>query len=518
MFKNPNGSRLERCLVLSLVLVLLFFSFSLGQSKSGSAAKGKPLDSFKAIEKDITEYTLPNGLKFIILERHEAPVVSFCTYANVGSNNEVTGITGISHIFEHMAFKGTTTIGTKDYEKEKVLMAKQDSLFEEILEEKDKGDRANQDRLKKLQDEFSKDQDEAGKYVVTNEFGAIVEEAGGVGLNAFTSNDQTCYIYSFPSNKLELWMSLESDRFQHPVLREFFKEKDVIMEERRLGVENNPFGKLFEEFMAAAYKAHPYHHEVVGHMSDLQSISRGQARDYYKKYYVPNNLTIGIVGDVNPQEVISFAKKYFGDIPKGEYPAPVRTKEPEQLGEKRVEVEDKSQPILLIGYHRPNVTNSQDPAFSAIADYLGGGRTSRLYKILVKEKKIAVQVGAIPSFPAEKYPSLIAFYAVPAKDHSNKECEDIIYQEIEKIKTDNISSEDLNAVKTRAKANFIRQLKSNLGMAIQLTSYQVISGDWRNLFKELDRINQLTPSDVKTAANEYLKRTNRTIGEIVTTK
>jgi predicted Zn-dependent peptidase len=508
----------KRFFALSLVLVSLLFSFSFGQKGSGAAVKGKPLDSFKGMEKDITEYTLPNGLKFIILERHEAPVVSFCTYANVGSNNEVTGITGISHIFEHMAFKGTTTIGTKDYEKEKIAMAKEDSLFEEILEEKDKGDRADQDKLKKLQDEFSKDEDEAGKYVVTNEFGAIVEEAGGVGLNAFTSNDQTCYIYSFPSNKLELWMALESDRFVHPVLHEFYKEKDVIMEERRLRTESSPFGKLFEEFMAAAYKAHPYHHDVVGHMSDIQSISRHQAQDYFKKYYIPNNLTIGIVGDVNPKEVIAFAQEYFGNIPKGEYPSPVRTVEPPQLGEKRIEVEDKSQPILLIGYHRPNTNNSEDPAFSAIADYLGGGRTSRLYKILVKEKKIAVQVGAIPTFPAKKYPSLIAFIAFPSKDHSNQECEDVIYQEIEKIKTDPISAEDLNAIKTRAKANFIRQLKSNMGMGIQLTSYQVISGDWRNLFKELDRINSLTPSDIQKAASEYLKKTNRTVGEIVSTK
>ncbi|MCJ7458431.1 MAG: insulinase family protein [candidate division Zixibacteria bacterium] len=508
----------KRCLALSLVLVSFLFSFSFGQKGSGAAGKGKPLDSFKGMEKDITEYTLPNGLKFIILERHEAPVVSFCTYANVGSNNEVTGITGISHIFEHMAFKGTTDISTKDYEKEKIVMAKEDSLFNEILMERDKGDRADQDRLKKLQDEFSKTQDEAGKYVVSNQFGAIVEEAGGVGLNAFTSDDQTCYIYSFPSNKLELWMALESDRFIHPVLREFYKEKDVIMEERRLGIESSPFGKLFEEFMAAAFKSHPYHHQVIGHMSDLQSITRHQAQDYYKKYYIPNNLTIGIVGDVNPKEVIAFAQEYFGSIPRGEYPSPVRTVEPPQLGEKRIEVEDKSQPILLIGYHRPNTNNSEDPAFSAIADYLGGGRTSRLYKILVKEKKIAVQVGSIPAFPAEKYPTLIAFYAVPSKDHSNQECEDIIYQEIEKIKTDPISTEDLNAIKTRAKANFIRQLKSNMGMGIQLTSYQVISGDWRNLFKELDRINSLTPSDIQKAANEYLKKTNRTVGEIVTSK
>ncbi|MFH1336372.1 MAG: pitrilysin family protein [Candidatus Zixiibacteriota bacterium] len=498
-------------LVLTVFFVFLFFPWS-------SAEQKKAVDSFKEIENSVTEYTLSNGLKFIILERHEAPVVSFCTYANVGSNNEVTGITGISHMFEHMAFKGTSTIGTKDYGSEQKAMAKEDSLFDEILKERDKGERVDQERLKNLGEEFAKAQDEARGYVISNQLGSIVEEEGGVGLNAFTSNDQTCYIYSFPSNKLELWMSLESDRFVHPVLREFYKEKDVVMEERRLGVESNPFGKLFEEFMAAAYKAHPYHHEVVGHMSDLESMSRQQAEEYLKKYYVPNNLTIGIVGDVNPQEVITLAEKYFGTIPKGEYPPPVRTKEPEQLGEKRVEVEDKSQPILVVGYHRPNVNDPDDPAFNAIADYLGGGRTSQLYKILVKEKKIAVAVGVIPTLPGEKYPSLIAIYAVPAKDHTNRECEDMIYQEIEKIKTDTVSTSDLAAIKTRAKVNFLKQLKSNLGMAIQLTSYQAISGDWRNLFDQLDLINEVTASDIERVANQYLKKSNRTVAELVTVK
>ncbi|MGB8656685.1 MAG: pitrilysin family protein [Candidatus Zixiibacteriota bacterium] len=499
------------CFVLCIILSFFPCSFSFG-------AKGKSTDSFKDIESKVTEYTLSNGLKFIVLERHDAPVVSFCTYANVGSSNEVTGITGISHLFEHMAFKGTSTIGTKDYAKELLAMTKEDSLFDEMLRERDKGNRADQERLKKLGEEFTKAQDEAREFVISNQLGSIVEEEGGVGLNAFTSNDQTCYIYSFPSNKLELWMSLESDRFAHPVLREFYKEKDVVMEERRRGVESNPFGKLFEEFEAAAFKAHPYHHEVVGHMSDLLSISRHQAEEYLKKYYIPNNLTIGIVGDVKPQEVIALAEEYFGSIPQGEYPAPVRTKEPEQLGEKRVEVEDKSQPIMVIGYHRPNTTDADDPAFSAIADYLGGGRTSRLYKILVKEKKIAVAVGGIPTFPGEKYPCLIGFYVVPAKDHGNQECEDIVYQEIEQIKTDTISTDDLVAIKTRAKANFLRNLRSNLGMALQLTSYQVISGDWRNLFQELDRINRVTASDIQRVAGQYLKKSNRTVAELVTTK
>jgi predicted Zn-dependent peptidase len=488
-----------------IVLFLVLWSFGFAQK-------------FEDMEKSVTEYTLSNGLKLIIMERHETPVVSFCTYANVGAVNEVKGITGISHLFEHMAFKGTKTIGAKDYPAEVKAMHQEDSLFNEILKERQKEERANQERLKSLGDEFAKAQEEGGKYVESNEFGTVVSEEGGVGLNAGTSYDQTVYFYNLPSNKLELWMSLESDRFLNPVFREFYKEKDVVMEERRLRTESSPYGKLFEEFLATAYKAHPYGEPVVGHMSDLQSLTRQEAEEYFKEHYFPNNLIIGIVGDVNPKEVIKLAEIYWGRIPRGPEPKPVVTVEPEQMGERRVEVEDKAQPFLVIGYHKPSATHPDDAVFDAITDYLGGGRSSQLYKNLVKEKKIAVASFAFSGMPGSKYPNLFTFLAVPSKDHTNQECEQAIYEEIEKLKTDLITPEDLKAVKTRARANFIRQLESNQGLAIQLTEYQAIRGDWRELFKQLDKINRITAEDIKRVADEYFKKSNRTVAELVTIK
>ena len=215
-------------------------------------------------------------------------------------------------------------------------------------------------------------------------------------------------------------MLMESDRFCNPVVREFYKEKDVVMEERRLGIESQPQGRLMEEFLAVAYKAHPYGQHVIGHMSDLQTMTRGEAEDFFKTYYGPGNLTIAIVGDVNPQKVRALAQKYFARIPAAPKPEPVETVEPPQLGERRVTLEDPAQPFVLIGYHKPGINHPDDAVFDAITDIVGMGRTSRLYKSLVKEKKIAVFASAFQGLPGNKYPGLFLFYALPAKGHKNQ--------------------------------------------------------------------------------------------------
>ncbi|MFQ6084184.1 MAG: M16 family metallopeptidase [Candidatus Aminicenantia bacterium] len=492
----------KRIYLLTIVL-LLFSTLVFSQS----------LEEFK---KRVTEFTLDNGMKFIILERHETPVISFLTYADVGSVDEKKGITGISHLLEHMAFKGTTTVGTKDIEAEKEAIKKVDEIYNQILLEKRKGKKADQERLKRLEQDFKKAQEEARKYVVSNEFGQIVEQAGGVGLNAFTGWDQTCYIYNFPSNKFELWMSLESDRYLNPVFREFFKERDVVMEERRMRTESQPIGKLLEEFIDAAYKAHPYEEPPLGHMSDLKVMTRKDVERYFKEHYMPSNLTAAIVGDVDPREVKKMAEIYFGRIPSGPKPKPVQTVEPPQLGEHRVEVEDKSQPILLIGYHKPDINHPDNAVYNTISDIIGMGRTSRLYKSLVKEKKIAIYTGAFSGLPGEKYPGLFIFFAVPSKDHTSEECEKAIYEEIEKIKTEPVTDEELKGVKTRARAQLIKELRSNFGMALQLATYEVLTGDWRNLFKELDAINKVTAEDIMRVAKDCFKKKNRTVGQIVT--
>ena len=479
-----------------------------------TSAEAQDLAEF---EKRMTEVTLDNGLKFLVLERHEAPVVSFHTYADVGSVDEVKGITGLAHLFEHMAFKGTKTVGTKDYEAEAKAMAKIDEVFLAMKAERRKGDRADKARLEELQKQFKEAQEEAQKYMVHDEFEEAYVREGGAGFNAYTSWDATQYIVSLPSNKVELWMSMESERFANPVLREFYKEKDVVMEERRLGTESQPVGRLLEEFLAIAYKAHPYGEPIVGHMSDLETLTRSEAEAFFEKYYLPSNLTVAIVGDVNPQEVRELAQKYFSRIPGGPKPDPVETVEPPQLGQRRVIMQDPAQPFVLIGYHKPSINHSDNAVFDAITEIVGIGRTSRLYKSLVKEKKIAVAASGFPGLPGNKYPGLFLFYAVPARSHSNQECQEAIDVEIERLKTELVSPEELAKAKTRSRASLIRQLASNPGLAAQLTFYEVVTGDWRNLFRQLDHIEQVTAEDIQRVAKEYFVRKNRTVGVIETT-
>ncbi len=467
------------------------------------------------LENKVVKHTLPNGIRVLILERHDAPVVSFVTWANVGAVNEVKGITGIAHLFEHMAFKGTPKVGTKDFKAELEAMAKEDETFDAWLAEKRKGPNADPEKLKKLEKTHKEAVDEARKYVESNEFDKAVELAGGVGLNAGTSYDQTVYFFSLPSNKIELWMSLESDRFLNPVLREFYTEKQVVMEERRLRTESQPIGKLIEEFLAAAYKAHPYGEPVVGHMSDLVTLTRGEAEEFFRTHYSPRNLVLAIVGDVNSKETIKMVDTYFSRIPGGKEREPVDTVEPPQLGQKRIEVEDKMQPIILVGYHRPNGLHKDAAVLDAITDVLGQGRTSRLYKSLVKEKKIAIAAGAIAGITLGKYPGLFIFFAVPAKDHTNEECEEAMYVEIERLKEEALLPEELEAVKTRAKANFLQGLDSNIGLARQLAAAETLHGDYREMFRKVEKIEAIASEDIQLVAKKYFKKRNRTVAMIV---
>ena len=474
-------------------------------------------DGFKEIQKQIAEFTLKNGLKFIVLPRHDAPIVSFHTYVAIGAVNESRTITGLAHIFEHLAFKGTSNLGTKDYKKEKPLLDALDKAWEAWRAEQ-MNLHPDSSKLASLRQAFDKAEIAASDQNDSEEFGRAIEQNGGVGLNASTSSDETQYYFSLPSNKLELWFSLESARFYDPVIRDFYKEKNVVMEERRLRTESNPIGKMIEEVLSVAYKSHPYKDPVVGHMSDLQGITRAEATEFYKKYYVPQNMIIAIVGDVEVNEVKRLAEVYFGRIPAGKKSDPVRTVEPPQNGERRVVLKEQSQPVIILGYKKGSVSDPDDAVYDAIGDILSAGRSSRLYKSLVKEKKIAIQAGGFGGFPGNKYPNLFLFFAFPAQGKTNDECLAAFETEIDKLKNDLVSPEELQAVKTRAKANLIRSLNSNGGLAAGLASNEGLMGDWRELFKGLEKINAVTREDIQRVAKSTFVNNNRAIGMIESAK
>ena len=465
-------------------------------------------------EKRTTVHKLANGLTVIVMERPEAPVFSFATVVNAGSAQEVTGITGLAHMFEHMAFKGSTKVGTKDYEAEKAALAKVEETYAAY-------DRARRDPIahddakiaaaKKAWEDASA---EAEKYVVPNEFSKIVDQSGGTGMNAFTAPDETAYFYSMPSNRLELWAYLESERFLHPVFREFYKERDVVTEERRMSVESRPMGRLFEQFESASFAAHPYGHPTVGWPSDLSSFSATDAAAFFKKYYVPSNMVVAVVGDVKDSDVMPIVEKYFGRIPAAPAPEPLRTVEPPQRAEREVVLHETSQPIYIEGYHRPSATDKDDAVYSVIQDILSSGRTSRLYRSIVRDKKIAANAAGFNGFPGNKYPSLFVLFAIPTPGHTAADMAAPIHAEIDRLKTEDVPADELQSVKTRVKASLVRQLDSNSGLALQLAEYQTIYGDWRQLFHDVDEIDKVTAADVRRVAAATFTSNNRTVGMI----
>ena len=478
------------------------------------AASGQDLAS---LEKQVTVKVLDNGLTVVICERHEAPVFSFFTYVDVGADREYPGITGLAHMFEHMAFKGTDKIGTSNWPAEEVALAKVESTYAAYDRERRREFGRDDQKVAELKKAWEEAMTEAQAYVVPHAFDEIVEENGGVGLNAFTTSEQTAYFYSFPSNRFELWAYLESERFLHPVMREFYKERDVVFEERRMRTDSNPNGRLFEQFQGVAFVAHPYGRPVVGWPSDLQTFSATDAQQFFDKYYVASNMVVGIVGDVKAAEVLPIVEKYFGRLPKRPKPEPLATVEPPQRSEREVLLREQAQPLYIEGYHKPSALDTKnEPVFDALQDLLSNGRTSRLYRSLVRDKKIAAFAGGFNDFPGNKYPGLFVFFAVPTPGHTPEELRDAIHVEVDRLKKEDITDDELNMIKTRSKADLLRTLDSNAGLAQQFATAQALFGDWREFFHEVNRIDQVTKAQIREAANQTFVDSNRVVGRIET--
>src|ERR1700688_2549334 len=501
--RPPVGGPMKQLTLTTAVVLFLLSSFALAQDVA-------------SFEKRITVKKLPNGLTLLVCERPEAPVFSFFTLVDAGSAQDPMRATGLAHMFEHMAFKGTDKIGTADYAAEKPALEKVETAYAAYIAERDKEVGRDEAKLKELEKAWKDAIAEADKYVVPNQFGKIIEQSGGQDLNAFTDYDETGYHYSLPSNRFELWAYLESERFLHPVLREFYKERNVVIEERRLRTDSNPIGRLLEQFDAAAFEAHPYHRPTVGWMSDLNSFSATDAKKFFDQYYVTANMVVAVAGDVKASQALPILEKYFGRLPASTKPDETTTTEPPQNSVRRVVLKEKSQPLYVEGYHRPDYMTTDDAVYDAITDLMSEGRTSRLYRALVRDKKIASFSAGFSGLPGVKYPHLFAFYAFPLPGHNTKEVADAIHAEIERLKKEDITDDELKMIKTRTKANLIRGLAENEGLANQLATYQTRYGDWRELFRSVDRIDKVTKADIRRVANETFNDTNRTVGVIET--
>jgi predicted Zn-dependent peptidase len=458
---------------------------------------------------------LPNGLTLVLCERRDAPVFAYTTIVDAGDANDPGQESGLAHMFEHLAFKGTQDIGTTDYTQEKQALAKLEAAYAAYDEEKLK--RVGQDpaKLKQLHAAFEAAEQAANKFVIPNEFTEIAEANGASGLNAQTSLDDTRYFWAMPENRLELWAYLESDRIGHPVPRQFYRERSVVEEERRMRVDTSPVGRLVEQFLAAAYVAHPYGRPNVGWASELDNISATEAEAFHKKYYVPSNIVIAVVGDFTNSAALPMLEKYFGAIPDGgPKPQGVITVEPKQTGERSVSLQDASQPMYLEGYHRPDYLDPDDAVYDAIADIFSNGRTSRLYRGLVRDQRVAVEAEGFSGFPGDKYPGLFGFFAVPAPGHTNAELRTAIHKEIDRLRTTDVSDAELAMFKTRARANLLRGLDEDQGLAEQLATDQLRYGNWEELFLQLNSVDKVTKADIRRVANKVFTSANRTYAQI----
>lgn len=523
---------------------------------------------------EVETFTLDNGMKFLLVPRHDTPnSIAAGWMAKVGSVNERPGITGISHFFEHMMFKGTNTIGTKDAKKDADYRAKQKALRDQInalvwnqqyarfkageindpwdptndtaelkklraelkasmdaqqgngKAEEIKVKQAELDKVKKTLpddqtkidaikleiEQLQKQQKEMGS-IEKNEFDSVYTKQGGSGMNAFTANDLTFYFINIPSNKFELWAWMESDRLSDSVFREFYSERDVVHEERRLRTESTPTGVFEEQFDAMFWQSSPYSWPVIGWTSDLNSYTMEQAQDYFNIYYRPNNIVGVIVGDFDPAAIKPVIKEYFSRLKRGEIaPPPVVTLEMPQTVEKRMYAECDCQPQIEIRYHAVPFNHRDSFALEIMSNVLNG-RTGRLYKSMVEGKGIASSASARPSGfgGPSKYAGYFAFDAEVKGDATPEDLEKAWYEELEKLQKEPVSEHELQKVKNQSAANAYRRLQNNFFLLVQIGYYEGLGG-WEYLNESPAKLQAVTAEDIQRVAKRYFDRTNRNV-------
>jgi len=488
---------------------------------------------------DAKEYRLANGMQVLMVERHETPTIRAAIIARVGSVNETTGITGISHLFEHMMFKGTETIGTKDIERDRDIMAQLDSLKvmmraeQRIMREQlRRGEiedmsapEAKTARYRELEAVFDSLIVEQRRLIIKDQLDELYSKHGGFFLNAMTSDDMTAYFVRLPKNKIELFMWLESDRFKKPIFREFYSERDVVREERRLGVESTPTGLIEEDFRAMFWKSSSYHWDVIGWASDVENITREQANAYYDTYYAPNNLTMILVGDLEPKKMFDLVEKYFERIPRGKKEPPaVVTLEENQHGEKRLIAEAETSPKAEIWYHTVAWKHPDSYPLEVLAGIMSG-KTGRLYKKLVEEKGIAKSsaggrrrmfgggdVAVSADQDSKKYAGAFQMTAEGISGVRAEQLEEAMYEVIEDLKNNPVTEEELQKVKNQLRVQKIRfmDIMSGIGILFYL-GQNAAMGDWTEANNNPNMCDLVTAADIQRVTNKYFEGDQRNV-------
>ena len=471
-----------------------------------------PVSASAGLAERVQEHHFANGLTLLVVERHDSPTLAAYITVHVGSVDETSENRGVAHLLEHMLFKGTKTLGTRNYRQEKPLLDEIERVGAEY-------DRLRMDpetyavRIGELEAQLKTLQEQRRQFDVPQEVAELYAKNGGVGYNAFTGKDLTSYVIELPANKVELWAAIESDRMSSAIFRDFYTERQVVMEERRRSYDSDPDGLLYENFLATAFSLHPYRHPIIGWMSDLEHLTFEKTRAFHDRYYVPANTVIALVGDIDFDSAKILVGRYFSKIPAGIPALPIAAIEPEQRGERRVEVNFDAEPKVMMAFHKPSLPSRDDYLFDILNGLLGEGRTSRLYQGLVVKEQLAASVSTFTA-PGARYPNLFVISATPRAPHTAQEVEDAIYRELQRLADEVVSAEELERVRNRLRVDFLRGLQKNDELAHMLTYYQTVAGDWRYLVSYDQEMATITPEEVQSAARRYFRKENRTVATL----
>ena len=477
------------------------------------------------LKKSIKKVKLANGLTLLMMKNSSSPTLALYEKFKVGSVDETKDLAGTAHLLEHMLFKGTDNVGTTNFKEEKkfyILLKETGSELDRlklqrraIEEVKGKIPEDLQSRITRLERRLKSIEEKQNEFIIPSEDTYIYELHGQVGFNAYTSHDVTNYQIKLPSNRLEVWAKMESDRLKNPILREYYKEREVIMEERRMRIENRGQGILREKFLSLAFGSHPYGQPVIGYDSNIPFLDIYETENFFKKYYTPDNMVISIVGDLDFTETEKIIEKYFGELkPAKETRIRSKVKENFGIGEKRISFAYPGGSIYLMGFHKPSYPHPDSVVFDIIDNILSGGNSSRLYKRLVLKEKMALSIDAWASDPGERDSNLFTIFSNINAETDPEKFEKIILEELERLKTESITDEEIEGVKNRLTADFLREIDSIANMADSLSYYELITGNWEDLFLSYDKLNYVKAEDIKRVAKEYFTKENLIVGHL----
>lgn len=487
----------------SVVLLIVMAAFSPTHANADFAESANAL---RQLEQGVHTVTLRNGLRVFFYQRGVAPVFSGVVAVRVGGSDEPAGLTGASHIFEHMAFKGTSTLGTRDYAREAPLLARLEELASSV-------DGMLEQLSGEQQAEWQKIQNELKEVWVDESVSREFDKRGQVGLNATTDKELTRYFVSLPRSAFEFWCAIESARLLDPTMRQFYQEREVVLEERRMRYEDDPGGRLYEKLLATAYTIHPYRNPIIGYEADLRRLTAKRVAEFRSPYYVAANMVVALVGDVDPQRDMAIVERYFGDIPSGVRPARPQEAEPRQQGERQIELVLNAAPELMLAYHKPNYPHRDDAAISLLSEILAGSRVSPLYEELVKKRRVATTISSEEG-PGFAYPNLLYFHAAPRAPHTNKDVLEAFDEVIAMVTRDGVSEEQLAIAKRSIAMDHLMRMSSNMSLALDLASSELLYDDWKVILSWYAEVMRVTPEDIVRVLKQYLDKSNRTVGRI----